>query len=165
VSFGRPEEALETCRQQISFGGASAAVLDVMARAYSRMNRDQEAIESWQRALTIHPQARFCRELAAEYDHQRDAEQARRQRGLAEALDGIQCYRSHDIPQAREHLLKAVQLEPDYAPAWYYKGCIEEMEDDPAGAAGSFARCLELNPGHGRAFVALRAVEKHANSR
>lgn len=165
VHVGRPDLGLETCREQVSRGGASAAVLDAMARALSRMNRHEEAIACWERAVAILPRAEFSRELASAYDRQGEAEQARRQRGLAAALDGVRSYRSHDIPRAREELAAALQLTPDYAPAWYYLGRIRQMEADVAGAADAFARCVALNPGHGRAYGALRRMEKRSDAR
>lgn len=158
VRLGQPEQGVETCRQQAARGGASAALLETMGAAHSALGEHDEAVALWERAATLALRPGVCRALAEAYDRRGDKLQARRQRALAEAAEGIEDYRRNRISQARERLASAIRQNPDHAAAWYYLGCVQQLEEDRTSAVESFERCLALDAGHGRAFAALAAL-------
>ncbi|MBZ0268608.1 sulfatase-like hydrolase/transferase, partial [bacterium] len=57
------------------------------------------------------------------------------------------CYLRLDRPdEARRHLEKALELEPDRAPTWSNLGLARRRQGDEAGAREAWRRALELDP-------------------
>ncbi len=62
---------------------------------------------------------------------------------------------AQDNDKAREHLEKAIALNPDYAQAHFNLGNLEEREGHREAAQGCFARCLEIDPENDFALARL----------
>lgn len=60
---------------------------------------------------------------------------------------------AHD--KAREHLHKALEVNPGYSNAYYNLGNLAEQEGDRAEAASNFERCLQYDPANESALARL----------
>jgi len=61
---------------------------------------------------------------------------------------GKELFRTHRYPEAKEALLKAVEIKPDLADAWYVVACIESMKSEKEGALSRLRKAIELEPGY-----------------
>jgi tetratricopeptide (TPR) repeat protein len=62
--------------------------------------------------------------------------------------------------EAREHLQRALALNPGYAGAWHNLGSLEEKLGNRSEAARYFEKCLELEPDHESALARLGDVHR-----
>ena len=60
---------------------------------------------------------------------------------------GKELFRTHRYPEAKEALLKSVEIKPQLADAWYIIACIESMKSEKEGALSSLRKAIELEPG------------------
>ena len=63
--------------------------------------------------------------------------------------------REHET--ALDYLGRVIAMAPDNAEAWYQKGVVESRQNDPAAAAASWQRALELDPEQTRLYYRLGA--------
>ena len=61
---------------------------------------------------------------------------------------GKELFRTHRYPEAKEALLKAVEIRPELADAWYIIACIESMKSEKEGALSRLRKAIELQPGY-----------------
>jgi tetratricopeptide (TPR) repeat protein len=61
---------------------------------------------------------------------------------------GKELFRTHRYPDAKEALLKAVEIKPELADAWYVIACIESMKSEREGALSKLRKAIELEPGY-----------------
>lgn len=61
---------------------------------------------------------------------------------------GKELFRTHRFPEAKEALLKAVEIKPELADAWYVIACIESFKGEKEGALSRLVRAIELEPGY-----------------
>jgi tetratricopeptide (TPR) repeat protein len=61
---------------------------------------------------------------------------------------GKELFRTHRYPEAKEALLKAVEIKPELADAWYVIACIESMKSEKEGALSRLRKAIELEPGY-----------------
>jgi len=61
---------------------------------------------------------------------------------------GKELFRTHRYPEAKEALLKAVEIRPELADAWYVVACIESMKNEKDGALSRLRKAIELEPGY-----------------
>jgi len=60
---------------------------------------------------------------------------------------GKELFRTHHYPEAKEALLKAVEIKPELADAWYVIACIESMKSEKEGALSRLRKAIDLEPG------------------
>jgi tetratricopeptide (TPR) repeat protein len=60
---------------------------------------------------------------------------------------GKELFRTHRYPEAKGALLKAVEIKPQLADAWYVIACIESMKSEKDGALSRLRKAIELEPG------------------
>ena len=65
---------------------------------------------------------------------------------------GFSYYSINDMQQALTSVKKAIELKPDYSPAWFNKGNIEYAEKDFNAALLSYNKAIEYNPGNSSAI-------------
>jgi tetratricopeptide (TPR) repeat protein len=53
---------------------------------------------------------------------------------------------TRDLAGARKDYDEAIQLDPNYAPAYLNRGLVRNVEGDTDGAIGDFSKAIELNP-------------------
>lgn len=61
---------------------------------------------------------------------------------------GKELFRTHRYPEAKEALLKAVEIRPELADAWYVMACIESMKGEKEGALSRLRKAIELEPSY-----------------
>jgi tetratricopeptide (TPR) repeat protein len=60
---------------------------------------------------------------------------------------GKELFRTHRYNEAKEALLKAVEIKPELADAWYVIACIESMKSEKEGALSRLRKAIDLEPG------------------
>lgn len=60
--------------------------------------------------------------------------------------DGVVAYNANRIKEAKEHILKAIQIDPNFADSYYMMGLIEANNGNLKSAKEAFKKCLELSP-------------------
>jgi tetratricopeptide (TPR) repeat protein len=61
----------------------------------------------------------------------------------------------HDLAQAKRDFTKAIDIETNYADAWYNRGVAMELTQEMDSAAANYQLCLSIQPGHALAIAAL----------
>ena len=107
----------------------------LLGQVYLRLERPYKAAVGYLRALELQPR--------------NDGAWV----GLARALRA-----TGDLPGAREVLDRTVLVSPSLAEAWSERGAVLEALEEPAEAAKSYARTLELRPDHRVARERLDAL-------
>jgi tetratricopeptide (TPR) repeat protein len=87
-----------------------------------------------------------ARDLAIPEQARREFEQARKKLG------------KHDVPAAIAHLERAVEIAPQFAGAWNYRGTIAYQSHDYARAESCFRRALAADPDAFEPLVNLGGV-------
>jgi len=87
--------------------------------------------------------------LGEEEMDQEEAEQKAAQRSLHLGdlwkQKGKELFRTHRYNEAKEALLKAVEIKPELADAWYVIACIEAMKGEKEGALARLKKTIELD--------------------
>lgn len=60
--------------------------------------------------------------------------------------DGVAAYNANKFKEAKEFILKALQIDPKFADSYYMLGLIETNNNNLKAAKDSFKKCLELAP-------------------
>ncbi len=60
---------------------------------------------------------------------------------------GKELFRTHRYTEAKEALLKAVEIKPQLADAWYVIACIESMKGEKEGALSRLRKAIQLDQG------------------
>lgn len=68
-------------------------------------------------------------------------------------LIGNKFYQQGNLGKAKETYLKITEYTPDFAPAYYNLGIIEEASRQYESAVGYFSQAIERNPMYGQAYV------------
>jgi len=61
---------------------------------------------------------------------------------------GKELFRTHRYSDAKEAMLKAVEIKPELADAWYVIACIESMKSEKEGAISRLRKAIELEPAY-----------------
>jgi tetratricopeptide (TPR) repeat protein len=59
---------------------------------------------------------------------------------------GYSQYMLNDLQQALININKAIEIKPDYSPAWFNKGNIEYSQKDYSAALISYNKTIEYDP-------------------
>lgn len=150
--------------------GGKAAVLVAVAQAQVQLERDDEALASLERALTLAPSnvdalRLMSRRLTAL--GRGDEAQAyldrmpEDQRADPEILvrEGVALYNTNDFEGAIAKLDAAVAAAPDWSEAYYFRGLSNMAGGNNAAAAADFRRFLELEPEGEKAEEAKQFAE------
>ncbi|MGC8838446.1 MAG: tetratricopeptide repeat protein, partial [Anaerolineae bacterium] len=132
----RPEEALSVLQPALEREEKpSLEVLMVGGLVYGALGRDAEAASVYATLLQEHPDAVAAHYLAAWFAYQQDR--------LDEAIGGMQ---------------KAVELDPEFFPAWKDLGYFLDVRGDLVGARSAYSRTLEILPSHVNAWMGLGEI-------
>lgn len=160
--LGRIEQAAAVVQEMVARFGEYPEFLEQLGDAAFLQQRPDDAAALWQRAVDLRPSARLHQLLAEHCAQAGMPDTAAEHRAAAEHYGGLESYRSNQLPRAVERLARAVELQPTRAEWWYCLGLAQQASDDPASARTSYARCLELQPYHGRALDALNRLSMAA---
>jgi Flp pilus assembly protein TadD len=76
----------------------------------------------------------------------------------------------YDLTAAQHSLVRAIELDPNNADAYFHLGNAQQMSGDLSAATKSYRRCTDLKPGHAEAYANLGAAlarqqdSKHAEA-
>lgn len=167
---GKYTEALPILQGLAKTDSAQWAVFAELARAYSHLNRLQEAEASYKQAIELDPtNASLHTNLGSAYAKMERVEEAQREFEIAAELDpanagaaffnlGLLLHKSNQLTAAIEPLRKATEIDPNRALAFYLLGlCLynnAEVKMDGGeiktillpGTRESFERYLALEP-------------------
>lgn len=123
-------------------------------RAASQGHR-QEALEYWGRAVLVHPGYDLAHVCAgtSRLDGEEEAAVACFRRALSANPESLQAClllararKESDAPEMCRACEQALDIFPDFAPAWHLLGCLEQEQGRPDKALAFFDRALEANP-------------------
>jgi len=92
--------------------------------------------------------ASFSDEEMSQEESEEKAAQMRLHLGDLWNHKGKELFRMHRYPEAKEALLKAVEIKPELADAWYVIACVESMKSEKEGALSRLRKAIELEPGY-----------------
>ena len=150
--------------------GARASVLVIIAQTQARLERDEEAIANLEKALALAPEnvdalrlmSRRLTVLGRSEEAQRYLERLPEDlRADPEILlrEGVDLYNRNDFEGAVEKLTAAIEGEPEWADAYYYRGLARMAASRNEAAAADFRKLLELAPDGERAEEAKQFAE------
>jgi len=123
--------------------------------AYSLRGDKQRAVELWLRAVQRSPNVPLHQILARHYDDLGDTPSRDQHLGQAALLMTKIYDWSNQLEAAQRSVSEAQTLLPENDQVWFYSAEIKQALGHPAEAQADYRRCVELNPGHGRAIRAL----------
>ncbi|MXX75744.1 MAG: tetratricopeptide repeat protein [Holophagales bacterium] len=150
--------------------GAKASVLVIIAQNHARLDRDDEAIADLEKALALAPDnvdaLRLMSRRLAALGRSEEAQQylARLPEDLRadpEILlrEGVDLYNQNDFEGAVEKLTAAIEGEPEWPDAYYYRGLARMAATQNEAAAEDFRKLIELAPDDPRAEEAKQFAE------
>ena len=150
--------------------GAKASVLVIIAQNQVRLERDDEAIANLEKALVLAPEnvdaLRLISRRLTALGRSEEAQPylARLPEDLQadpEILlrEGVDLYNQNDFEGAVEKLTAAIEGEPEWADAYYYRGLARMAASQNEAAAADFRKLLELAPDGERAEEAKQFAE------
>ena len=164
LTAGDHEAAVATLSDIVERAGASAESLYLLGQAHQQLEDRQAARQHWERAATFpasrNPEvsAKIHEVLADTYRESGEQELASRQEGLMHYERGKLAWRVSDFSIALDEFANAAELLDDHAHTWYYLAEARHASQDEPGAREAYARCLAINPNHGRAIRRLAAL-------
>ncbi|MYA08990.1 MAG: tetratricopeptide repeat protein [Holophagales bacterium] len=150
--------------------GAKASVLVIIAQNQIRLERDDEAIANLEKALALAPEnVDALRLMSRRLTALGRSEEAQRYLArLPEDLqadpeillrEGVDLYNQNDFAGAVEKLTAAIEGEPEWADAYYYRGLARMAATQNEAAAEDFRKLIELAPDDPRAEEAKQFAE------
>jgi tetratricopeptide (TPR) repeat protein len=175
LSAGRVEEAYQQAAQRLAKQPGDAEALLIMAKVSLVQGRVAQAEELLRRAQAkgATQEARVV-QAAVALQHQDwagalslYAPLLRQPSPPAEAWYGVGVARCalEDLPGAREALERAVAARPQYASYHFELGRVCALQGKVRQAVRHFARCLRLNPGDVRGYVAVAELAARQGKR
>ncbi|PYK99080.1 MAG: hypothetical protein DME19_10055 [Verrucomicrobia bacterium] len=158
---GRPQEAIALAEDCVRRVGASAKTLDIIGVASIQLGDRARAQRVWEQAIELEPTPNLYAKLAELRYLAGDAVEAGRYRSMEQSQTGKDAWLDNDLITARDHFEKAVALYDGHANTWFYLGETRRFLGDIPGAEAAYARCLRLNPDHGRARRGLERMGKN----
>lgn len=161
LNAGRPQRAVAELERVIRTTGASGENLLVLSRARVAQGDTQDSFELLARAELLGANnsalgnLQVQQGLASSRETRNEPLVARVHRGRAQFELGKVSWSENNIAPAQQQFSLSTNLSPGHAHAWYYLGETSALLGDGARARLSYERCLQLQPNHGRALVAM----------
>lgn len=162
---GRIDEAVATLTDAVDRAGPDARLLRRLGQAQAARGDARAAVAAWERGLRTENgpiAADISADLAARLRHEGHvaAAQAIEAQGFETAVRAA--LDAGDPRAAVAASRAAITATPERPHVWFLRGEAFLTAGDTAAARGAFARCLELQPHHGRAALALRVTAADA---
>jgi tetratricopeptide (TPR) repeat protein len=155
---GRPVEAARILEEAISRAGASAHLLIRLGDAYAEAGQRERAVSAWQRGTTLGSTVdvkNAYHRLATHFEHVGKKPEAHAFFGRAYLGAGQEELAAARFPNAQTALEKAVEYDPQLAPAWFYLGEVRRKRGLSEASRTAYERCLAVDPNCGRAIDSL----------
>ncbi len=158
VKRQQPERVLKLTKQFREQGEVNGIILEAEGDALQMLGQLAEAAELWERAISLTP-SRVLHSKLAEYYGARDPERRDWHRARHAWIKGLVEYRSNRLQQALRPFREATEIASDFAAPWFYIGEMHFHLQQPDQAIPAYERCLEIQPGHGRAAAKLAFLQ------
>lgn len=139
---GRTEEAIQFFMEAVSTMPQFTKAWFWLARTYMEQNLVDEAIWAWRKVVELDPtdtqSAYFLRKVQNWKIYGKTAWETYEQGQIA--------YQQENYSQAVVHFREAIQANPTFEQAWYWRGISSLKLGDRADAVQSLERVLALNP-------------------
>ena len=112
----------------------------LLEKAYEQNNKDMRVVE----ALFFIAKEKGDKEGMAKYQGAIDAVVGPRPENAYN--DGVAAYNANKFKEAKENILKAIQIDPKFPESYYILGLIETNNNNLKAAKEAFKKCLELAP-------------------
>lgn len=122
------------------------------------------AMEQWSRAVAAQPSAQLHLALANGLLARGDEAGAGREQSAARLQQAIDKYHANELDVALSELNALRSEMPENPRFFYYLGIVSSALGQKEPAIKAFARCLSLDPLHGRAKVRLQRLTDGADS-
>ena len=136
--------------------GASPESLGLLGSALAQSGQADEARGAWRQACDMGGD--FHAEIAGSLEKSGLKDAAAVERGLALFVRGKSAFLRNDLSGALRDLEPAAKAAPASAIVWFYLAEARRFTGERDGARDAYARCLKLQPNHGRAFAALQKL-------
>lgn len=161
LQMQQPAEVIEILEDVIRRSGADSAVLNMLGDAYTLLGEQERARDLWERGTRLKRTHKITEEihqkLADWYQTRGKPDKWRHHRAMASYEAARQALHRNALAEALSELQRATTLAPDHVPSWFYLGEVQRFRGEADEAQAAYRRCLELDPGHGRA---LRGLER-----
>lgn len=161
VEFQRKnaDQMLASIAQLQAAGLSNADLLQMEGAAYSLQGDKQRALALWLRAARQSPNVPLHQILARHYDDLGDSANRDQHLGQAALLTTKMHYGSNQLEAAQLSVREAQRYLPENDQVWFYSAEINQALGHLSEALADYRRCVELNPGHGRALRALKSFD------
>ncbi len=160
---GRPAEAVRLLQEAVEREGPSSYLLERLGDAHERNGQLPQAVQTWTRATELGSGAGVKNLHLRLEEHYRKAgndRDARWRSARAHLAAGHELFWAGNARNARGAFEKATELEPTLAAAWFYLGESNRVLGRAEQAAQAYARCLALDPDHGRAIAGQQLLTR-----
>ena len=168
AALGDVDGTIGYFRQLVKRAPRPLAVLDELGRYCLAHGRAGVAVDAYERHLASHPDSAVAHfncawyatragrhEFAIEHYAKALALGIGRPEEVHLNIANLCSGQLRDDARARQHLDKALAINPAYAAAWFNLGNLAEQQGDREEARRCFSRCLELEPGNVVALARL----------
>lgn len=158
--LGRHQKVIEVMKEANEREGASSRTMNVIGVASMMLRDHQQAVDAWENACRIQPTSGIYHKLVFAAKARGDRKEAQRYSALEEYFLGRTALEKSDLLTAQRHLETASQGLPDDASISFYLAETRRALGDSAGAVAGYQRCVQINPGHGRARRSLERLKR-----
>jgi tetratricopeptide (TPR) repeat protein len=158
----RPDEAARVLREAVERAGPTPHLLIRLGDAYADAGRLDLAVPAWTRATGLGTGAEVknaYHRLATYHERAGRAEAARWHMARALFGAGHEEFWAGRLDDAHLLFSRATETDPTLAAAWFYLGETERLRGRAEAARRAYRKCLELEPGHGRAHTGLALLD------
>ena len=158
----QPKEAVRLYREWIANHGPSTYHLNNLGRALAESGEWHEARWALLQAAQMRTQEFSIivyRNLST-VDKHFGSKNIHRWDGLHHHYEGTKAFWAADWANAQRRFETAVGLDNQHDHTWYYLGETHRLQGNSVKARQAYQRCLQINPGHGRAYASLQRVMK-----
>lgn len=165
LTMGSYENALRSFHESVNFNPADARAFSGMGRAYEAGGDYAQAVSAYRKALDLSPSNEdrdALKRTEGELSRQNEEAEKRRRDILVRenVLRGRSALSLGDFEEAKNFLLKALDLTPGDHDALIAMGDLNRTSGDLAAAADYYRAALAFHPDSLRAASALAEVEK-----
>lgn len=138
----------------------SPVAIHLQADALLQSGKVDQAIPLWESANRFRPDPQSYHALSVAHEKKGEKQQAERDKAMAALFRGIDAYRHDHLPEALRDLGAASKVLTDDARPWFYAGEVNYAMSRLSEARKAYARCVELDPDHGRALERLELLKE-----
>ncbi|HBG74232.1 MAG: hypothetical protein A2X25_03675 [Chloroflexi bacterium GWB2_49_20] len=153
LQLGQPGKAIFPLEQAVGWNQMDADAIYQLGLAYAGVGRYEDAVNMFASAVNFVPNFTEAYQSMAEvYDAGNKPE-------LGDYARGMLAYSQKDYSSARELLLNAKEVYPNFAPIFVGLGLTYEAGNDLKNAKASFDTAISIDPNN---YTAVRGVERLA---